>query len=166
MRKAWFQSTPELDNLIRERYEAVVQQALAGELNHWQDTACTSLALCIVLDQFPLNIYRGTVQSFAGQEPAIAVARHAIREGLDKQLDKSQLAFLYLPLMHSEDLVDQDLCVEKFAEAGLEENLKFARHHRDIVRRFGRFPHRNVILGRQSRPEERAYLDSPEAFKG
>jgi uncharacterized protein (DUF924 family) len=166
MRSKWFASTPQLDSAIRARFESLWEAAVRGELAAWRSSPEGCLALAIILDQFPLNMFRGTAQSFSSEGQAIALAKHAIAQGYDRQIDKAQLAFLYLPLMHSEDLADQDLSVELFAAAGLENNLHFAQHHRDIVRRFGRFPHRNAILGRASTPQEIAYLNSPEAFKG
>jgi uncharacterized protein (DUF924 family) len=124
------------------------------------------LALAIVLDQLPLNMYRGRPEAFSTEQRAVAVAKQAIAQGFDKQIPKDRLMFLYLPLMHSECLADQDRSVALFAAAGLAENLRFAEHHREIVRRFGRFPHRNAILGRASTPAELDYLASPQAFKG
>lgn len=165
-RSKWFASTPEFDALVRDRFEATWQSAVRGELDHWQTTADGTLALAIVLDQFPRNMYRGEARAFASGDQAIALTRHAIRQGIDQQIDHSRLAFLYLPLMHSEDPADQDQSVQLFEAAGLETNLRFARHHRDIVRRFGRFPHRNAMLGRASTDDELSYLSSKEAFKG
>lgn len=166
MAKRWFNATPALDEEIRTRFEATWAAAAQDTLSHWRNRAQDCLALCIVLDQFPLNMFRGKPKSFSTEEQAIAVAKHAIAQGFDRQIDKARLAFLYMPLMHSEYLLDQDLSVQLFAAAGLVHNLRFAQHHQDIVRRFGRFPHRNAILGRSSTPEELAYLDSKEAFKG
>jgi uncharacterized protein (DUF924 family) len=166
MRRCWFRSTPELDAQIRERFEAVWRQAAAGELCAWMQTAQGSLALAIVLDQFPLNMFRGRARSFATEAQAIEVALHAIDRGFDRLLPREQLAFLYMPLMHSEDLEHQERSVHLFEAAGLESNVRFARHHRDLIRRFGRFPHRNAILGRPSTAEEQAYLASKEAFSG
>lgn len=162
----WFQSTPELDRLIRERYQALWQQAREGGLDSWKDTPEGCLALAIVLDQFPLNMFRGQPESFATEQQAIGVSRHAVDQGFDRQIPKERLAFLYMPLMHSESLDDQDRSIALFEAAGLEDNLRFARHHREIVRRFGRFPHRNAILGRASSEEELRWLESDEAFKG
>jgi uncharacterized protein (DUF924 family) len=166
MRSKWFASTPQLDAMIRERFESLWEAAVRGELDAWRGSPEGSLALAIILDQFPLNMFRGAAKRFSSEGQAIALAKHAIAQGYDRQIEKAQLAFLYLPLMHSEDLADQDLSVELFAAAGLDNNLRFAQHHRDIVRRFGRFPHRNAILGRASSAEELAYLESKEAFKG
>lgn len=166
IRPAWFRSTPALDTDIRESFAAAWQQAADGEMDHWAASAEGALALVILLDQFPLNMFRGQPESFATESKAIAVCRQAIDNGLDRQLSGAHLAFLYMPLMHSENLADQDLSVTLFEAAGLNDNLRFARHHRELVRRFGRFPHRNAILGRESTEEEGRYLASDQAFLG
>jgi len=140
MRPGWFNSTPEIDTAIRERFEPLWQQAAAGELGAWQDTPEGALALAIVLDQFPLNMYRGRPESFSTEQQAVAVVKQAIERGYDGSIPRDRLMFLYMPLMHSEHLGDQDLSVRAFAKAGLTDNLRWAEHHRDIVRRFGRLP--------------------------
>ena len=162
----WFAATPEFDEALRERFLATYRAAAAGGLEHWEQTPPGALALVIVLDQFPLNLFRGQAESFATEAAARAVADRAISRGFDRALNPEQRLFLYLPFMHGEALADQDRSVEFYRELGLEESLRFARHHRDLIRRFGRFPHRNAILGRESSPEEIAYLASPEAFLG
>ncbi|MCB1801542.1 MAG: DUF924 domain-containing protein [Gammaproteobacteria bacterium] len=166
MRRAWFRSTPELDALIRDRFEATWLAAAEGALEHWQATPYGALALAIVLDQLPLNMFRGQARAFATEAAAIAVSKQAIAAGFDAQLAGDRVAFLYMPLMHSESLRDQDLSVKLFEAAGLKDNLRFARHHRELIRRFGHFPHRNEILGRTSTVIERLYLASNEAFTG
>ncbi len=165
-RKLWFNSTPDFDRLISERFQGLVQQACRGELDHWIKTAEGCLALVIVLDQFPLNMYRGTAQSFHGERQSTAVAAAAIEAGLDKQLLVDQRAFLYMPFMHSEDLGDQKTALKLFDQPGLESNLRFARHHYAIIDKYGRFPHRNAALERASTGAEVEYLDSREAFTG
>lgn len=164
--KYWFNSTEIIDSQIRQRYESLWQAAKDGELDHWMESAQGCLALIIILDQLPLNMFRGMAKSFSTELQAIKVAHHAIEKGFDKIISKQQLAFLYMPLMHSEKLDDQDLSVRCFELAGLDENAKFAMHHRDIVRRFGRFPHRNEVLGRESSEQELTYLSSSDAFTG
>ena len=159
----WFNSTPDLDQDIRERFEGIWQLARDGALSVWEQTPSGALALVIVLDQFPLNMYRGQALSFRTEKQARAVAERAIERGFDRRLAGERLAFLYLPFMHSESLADQDRSVALYSKAGLEKNLGFALGHRDIIRRFGRFPHRNRILGRESSAEELAWLTSPEA---
>ena len=166
IRKQWFSSTPALDQEIKERFEPFWEKAAAGELDAWRESAEGCLALVIIFDQLPLNMYRGDAKSFSTEAASRDVAHHAIHQGFDKELNKEQQAFLYMPFMHSELLEDQDLAVELFSAAGLEGNLHYAKHHRSIVQRFGRFPHRNAILGRESTPEELEYLSSDKAFKG
>ncbi|MDH3947825.1 MAG: DUF924 domain-containing protein [Gammaproteobacteria bacterium] len=166
VRPLWFQSTPEFDAELRDRFESVWQQAAAGKLDIWATTVEGALALVIVLDQFPLNMFRGDALCFSTEAKSREIANLAIENNLDVDLTDEQKAFLYMPFMHSESLVDQDKSVALYEAAGLAENLKFAKHHRDIVRRFGRFPHRNEILGRPSTEEELAYLQSDEAFHG
>lgn len=164
MRPRWFAATPALDDEIRERYAALWRRAAAGELATWQEHPEGALALAIVLDQLPLNMYRGKPESFATEAQAVAVAKRAIALGHDRKLDRDALLFLYMPLMHSENLEDQDRSVELFRAAGLE--TRYPEHHRSIVRRFGRFPHRNAILGRVGSQAEHDYLASDEAFTG
>lgn len=166
MRKQWFASTPQLDAEIRDRFEAIWEAAYVGELETWLAQPESALALIIVLDQFPLNMFRGQAKSFATEAQAIAAANEAIAKNYHLSIPKERVAFMYLPLMHSENLLDQDRCVQLFEAAGLADNARFAHHHRAIIQRFGRFPHRNAILGRVSTPEEIAYLNSPQAFKG
>lgn len=164
--QCWFSSTLALDDEIRARYEGLWKRAAAGELDGWTQTPAGALALAIVLDQLPLNMYRGKPGSFATERQAVAVAKQAVARGDDKRIARDRVLFLYMPLMHSENLDDQNLSVKCFREAGLEPNLHFAEHHRGIVRRFARFPHRNAILGRESTPAELDYLASDRAFKG
>lgn len=166
VRPLWFRSTPEFDAAIRQRFEGTWQAARDGELAHWEVAARGALALVIVLDQFPLNMYRDEGLSFSTEALAREVARRAIDRGWDRELEEAGKAFLYLPFMHSENLADQERSVALYQAAGLEHNLRFARHHREIVRRFGRFPHRNAALGRDCTEEERAWLASKEAFHG
>lgn len=162
----WFNSTPEFDQALTDQYLSVWQAAKNGQLKHWQSSAAGSLALIIILDQLPLNMFRGQPQSFATEAMSRDVAAHAIQQGHDQQLTDLQKAFIYLPYMHSEDMADQERSVELFENAGLTDNLKWAKHHRDIVKRFGRFPHRNAVLSRESSQEEIDYLNSKESFKG
>ncbi|MCP3667984.1 MAG: DUF924 domain-containing protein [Gammaproteobacteria bacterium] len=165
-RSLWFSSTSEFDSKITRRFQSLWKAARDGQLEDWKNTPKGSLALSIVLDQFPLNMYRGKAESFSTESQAIEIAKYAVASGQDKQLPREQVAFLYMPLMHSEDLADQDESVRLFESTGLSENIQFAHHHREIVRRFGRFPHRNEILSRKSTRDELIYLDSEEAFTG
>ncbi|MFK7816239.1 MAG: DUF924 family protein [Gammaproteobacteria bacterium] len=164
--KCWFNSTPEFDNLILKKYQNLWEQAAGGALDSWQTTHLGSLSLVIILDQLPLNMFRGTSKSFSTESSAIAVTRNAITKKFDLLLDTIQLPFLYMPLMHSENLNDQNDSVHLFEQAGLESNLRFAKHHQNIIKKYGRFPHRNVILNRPSTDDELVYLSSPHAFKG
>lgn len=164
--KMWFTATVQLDNEIRQRFEALWCKAAARGLEHWTETAQGSLALVILLDQMPLNMFRNEARSFQTEAMAVQVAKRAIERQQHKQIAKEWLAFLFMPLMHSEELADQELSVRLFEQFGLQSNLRFARHHRDIIRKYGRFPHRNRLLKRESTPEEQAYLASKQAFKG
>ncbi len=167
---AWFNSTPALDNEIKNRFESLWRQVQENQqaniLADWSQSPEGALALCILLDQFPLNMFRGKPSSFQTELLAITVAKQAIKNGFDQQIPSEQLMFLYMPLMHSEALEDQNQSVELFSKAGLSQNIRFAQHHRELIKCFGRFPHRNVILGRTSTPEEVIYLNSKEAFTG
>ncbi len=162
----WFASTPEFDEALRERFLATYRAAATGQSEDWERTPLGALALVIVLDQFPLHLFRGQPESFATEAAARVVADRAIARGFKREMSLEQRLFLYLPFMHGEALADHERSVRLFKQAGLEESLRFARHHRDLIRRFGRFPHRNAILGRESTPEEIVYLASPEAFLG
>jgi uncharacterized protein (DUF924 family) len=162
----WFNSTPEFDQQLRESYADLWQQAVSGELDFWCESAEGCLALVILLDQFPLNMFRATARSFSTEQQSRDVARRAISKGFDSELSAKQKAFLYMPFMHSENLDDQVEALRLFDQPGLEDNFRFARHHYGIVEKFGRFPHRNEVLGRQSSEAEIAYLNSKEAFKG
>ena len=166
IRKLWFKSTPEFDRMLFERFEDTLQQAGRGELEHWLENPAGCLALVIILDQFPLNMYRGSAQSFATEAQSREVAKVAIENGFDKALPAEQQAFLYMPFMHSEDLADQELALKLFDRPGMESNLRFARHHHGIVATYGRFPHRNAVLGRVNTAAEIEYLNSKEAFTG
>lgn len=166
VKQCWFNSTPELDLAIRERFELVWEQARVGKLDEWKQTPEGSLALIIILDQLPLNMFRQQAKSFATEQMAVQVARQGIEKKQDQQLPEDRRAFFYMPLMHSENTADQAMSVELYEQAGLESNLRFARHHQGIIEKFGRFPHRNAILKRQSTPEELEYLNSEHAFKG
>ncbi|MES9990446.1 MAG: DUF924 family protein [Candidatus Thiodiazotropha sp.] len=118
------------------------------------------------IDQFPLHMFRDQAEAFATEQQSRDVANYAIKSGFDQQMPAAWRAFLYLPFMHSESLSDQDRSVALFETAGLASNLKWAKHHRELIRRFGRFPHRNEILGRESSADELDYLKSDQAFTG
>ena len=158
VRPLWFQSTPEFDSELRQRYESVWSRACAGVYDHWAEEPRSALALVIILDQFPLNMFREDARQYSTEAHARRVAELAIDAGFDQQLADAEKSFLYLPFMHSETLEDQERSVALYEAAGLEDNLRFARHHRDVVARFGRFPHRNEALGRESTSAELDYL--------
>lgn len=164
--KHWFNSTRQFDQQLSADYGAYWRQAKQGELDQWGETAIGSLALVILLDQIPLNIFRGKPDSFSTEAQSIVVARVAIDRGFDTEVTIRQKSFLYMPFMHSENLQDQALALELFDQPGLESNLRFSKHHYDIIERFGRFPHRNDILERASSQAEIQYLNSKQAFKG
>ena len=159
-RDRWYRRDDAFDGQVRERYLALWRQASAGELSSWEASDDGALALVIVLDQFPRNMFRDDPQTYASDSQARDVAARAIGRGTDQRIDPLLLEFLYMPFMHSEHLPDQLRCVELFAGTANTENQEFAEQHADIVRRFGRFPHRNRILGRDTTPEEQAFLDA------
>ena len=165
-RPLWFNSTPEFDTQLKQELEEIYLAAKNDQLNGWQDDAVGALALVILFDQIPLNIFRNQNQAFATEARARQVAQQAIDMGFDRGLPKEQKMFFYLPFMHSEDPGDQETSVALFAQAEMPENVRFAIHHRDIIKRFGRFPHRNSVLERESTQEEIEYLNSDEAFRG
>jgi len=162
----WYNSTPEFDQQLYNRFISIYKNAKEGHLIDWESTADGALALVIILDQFPLNMFRGEKASFATEAMSREVAQRAIDRKLDVQLNNEQKMFIYLPYMHSESLKDQDQSIILFKNAALDDKLQFAEHHRNIVKRFGRFPHRNEILGRASTTEEINWLASDEGFKG
>lgn len=166
VKSKWFNSSIEFDKELKNNYEDVWMKALRGELSSWRDSSEGCLALAIILDQFPLNMFRGEVKSFSSEAVAVKVAKHAVENGLDKDIDTDKVSFLYMPLMHSENIDDQNLAINLFEQAGLVDNVKFAKHHRDIVEKYGRFPHRNEILNRESSHDELDYLKSDGAFTG
>ena len=161
----WFESTPAFDTQVRAGFEALWWQACGGRLTGWESTPDGALALVILLDQMPLNMFRDQPAGYSTEALSREVAGRAIERGFDERLGDAQKVFLYMPYMHSETLSDQDRAVELFAQAGLADNARWAEHHRGIVRRFGRFPHRNAILGRKSTAAELEWLASSDAFR-
>ena len=167
----WFKSGPETDQLCGERFGHLVDAAIDGDLQPWESSDAGLVALIILLDQFPRNIYRGTPRAFAGDSRAVALAQHCIAHGHHQRLPAIHQVFLYLPLEHSENLDVQEECVELFRQltevTGLEAMTGYARYadaHREVIARFGRFPHRNAILGRESTPLELEYLEKNGGF--
>ena len=158
--KRWYGKDEAFDAEVRGRFLKVWESAVAGELSQWETTEDGALALVIVLDQFPRNMFRNDIRTYSTDLLARDVASRAIAAGADTRVDPTLLEFFYMPFMHSEHLADQQRCTELFRKAGNTENVKYAEDHADIVRRFGRFPHRNRILGRAMTPDEQAFLDS------
>jgi uncharacterized protein (DUF924 family) len=158
-RKRWYSRDEAFDAEIRGRFLKVWESAGAGELSQWETTDDGALALVIVLDQLPRNMFRNDIRTYSTDLQARDVASRAIAGGADTRVDPTLLEFLYMPFMHSEHLADQQRCIELFRKAGNTENVKYAEDHADIIRRFGRFPHRNRILGRTTAPDEQAFLD-------
>lgn len=155
----WFEKDAAFDAEIAARFAGLWRAAAAGELDSWEDAAEGALALVIVLDQFPRNMFRGQARMYEADARARAVAARAMTRGFDRQVAPLERRFFYLPLMHSEELADQECCLALAADYGDDEFARYAAHHADIVRRFGRFPHRNAALGRATSAEEQAFLD-------
>lgn len=172
--KQYFVKDPAFDQRVRDKLAGLHAQAMADELIDWQQTALGCLALCVVLDQAPRNMYRDDPRAFASDPKALSVAQYAVEQGLDKQLVPRQRTFIYLPFEHAEDKGLQAQSVALFkalhvevaardpeAGQGFAVTYDYALRHQAIVDRFGRFPHRNAVLGRQSTPEESAFLSEP-----
>lgn len=162
----WFKKDDAFDAAIRARFEPLIEQALGGELSSWIATTDGTLAAIIVLDQFTRNVYRGTPRAFAGDVQALSLARKLVASSADRKLPGVRRMFVYLPFEHAEDLRTQEESLGLFKSLGEDEPahaglLKWAKSHHAIVARFGRFPHRNAILGRASTPEEVAFLREP-----
>lgn len=164
-RAEWFRKDAAFDDQIRDRFLALVEQAAAGQLDAWRDDDQACLALLILLDQFPRNLFRNQARAFAADARAREVARHAIARGFDQRWHPVERIFAYLPLEHSEDLRDQEDCLALMKALAIHpETADFhvwAEKHRVIIERFGRFPHRNAALGRASTPEEIEFLKQP-----
>lgn len=172
--KLWFQSRTETDAHIRSCYGDLVEAALAGRLAHWAETPDGLMALVLLLDQFTRNMYRGTAGAFAGDETALALVQDAIARGVDRAMPTIHRAFLYIPFEHSEDLDVQEQGVELFdqlladchekAREEIHGYREYAVAHRDVIAGFGRFPHRNRILGRESTTAEQGHLEQHGGF--
>ena len=165
-RAQWFRKDDAFDARIAELFGGLIAAALDGGLRDWEATPHGALARIIVLDQFTRNVHRGTPRAFAGDEQALALAVALTQDGLDQQLPPMLRAFAYLPFEHAEDLAMQARAVELFqrlsqAQPGFESMLDYAQRHQEVIARFGRFPHRNAILGRASTPEEVEFLRQP-----
>ncbi|MGQ7791970.1 DUF924 family protein [Faunimonas sp. B44] len=155
----WFAKDEAFDDAIRARFEAVRAAALTGELDDWEETPEGALALILLLDQFSRNLHRGTARAFEADGKALGIAERALAAGHDAAVEPALKVFFYLPFMHAEQLREQALCVRLCYPLRNDETLHYAREHEHIIRRFGRFPHRNSALGRYTSPAEQAYLD-------
>lgn len=163
--KRWFEKDAAFDRQIRERFLGLYEKAAAGRLAHWKRRAADCLALIVVLDQFPRNMFRGSARAFAADPLALEAARHAVAQGFDRTMTPVERQFVYLPFEHSERLEDQlracELTQPLTAFQETADAYRYAAAHRDIVQRFGRFPHRNAALGRASSEEEIEFLKQP-----
>ncbi len=161
-REIWFTKDPLFDEQLRKRFYTDYQLATTGSLDTWQDSARSCLALILLLDQIPRNIFRGQIEAFATDFKAIIAAQKAIEQGFDQQMQPVERWFIYLPFEHSENMEHQRRCIELFAQLKDDPEsayaIDYAEQHFKIMQRFGRFPHRNAILGRESTPEEIEFL--------
>jgi len=159
----WFKKSAAFDDALRLRFEPVHHAAARGEYAGWDQTSEGALALALLFDQIPRNLYRRSAHAFATDALARAVCNQALERALEREIEPALRVFFYMPFMHSEDLADQDRSVMLFEnhdiETGELDSLKAAVTHRDIIRRFGRFPHRNPMFGRVTTPEEQAFLE-------
>ncbi|MEL6750873.1 MAG: DUF924 family protein [Pseudomonadota bacterium] len=156
----WWTKDDAFDTAIRDAFAHTLRKAERGELDHWQETPNGTLALIILLDQFTRNLNRNSAKAFKNDPKALAVAEAALDRGDDKRMRNGIMMFAYMPLMHSENLADQRHCLALMEATGLEPNMEAAHEHLDIIERFGRFPHRNNVLGRETTAEEQAFLDA------
>jgi uncharacterized protein (DUF924 family) len=155
----WYARDDAFDAAIRARFLPAYEAAAAGQLSDWETTPQGALALLITLDQFPRNMFRNDPRAYAADPLARAIADRAIGRGFDQRIGAGERLFFYLPFEHSEETADQERCVVLHRALGDAESLKWAELHADIIRRFGRFPHRNAVLGRETTPDEQAFLD-------
>ncbi len=158
--RCWFQGGDSFDSRCRDRFLDLHLAAARGELASWSETAQGTLALLLLLDQIPRNVFRGSAHAYATDPMALAAANLAIERGHDREYAFELRSFFYLPFMHSESLEDQRRCVAIFREFPESASAPWARHHLDIIERFGRFPHRNHLLGRKTTPDEKAWMDA------
>jgi len=157
---AWWRKNSEFDSTIKERFGDLLGPAAARQLDTWRNNPQSCLALVLILDQFSRNLFRGSEKAFAQDNYALELARYGVEKGFDNNEPAAIYEFFYMPYMHSEKLEDQKICVDLFRAKGNEASLKAGIEHQDIITRFGRFPHRNLVLGRKTSPKEQAFLDS------
>lgn len=163
IRKAWFMKSDAFDAEVTARFGALTEAARRGDLDAWTTTPRGTLALVLLLDQMPRNIHRGSLEAFATDARALEVATQALRDGYDRALSPVEQMFLFMPFQHSEDLVDQERSLALYARLDLPDVQRFVHRHHEIIARFGRFPHRNAVLGRETTPEEAAFLLEPDS---
>jgi len=164
--KAWWTKDDIVDRQIVDQFSEIHTKAASGEIDDWSKTANGALALIIILDQFSRNMFRDDAKTFAQDAKALELARNAVLQGLDRQARENLRLFFYLPFEHSESIIDQNRSVLLMHTVGNNpDNMKAVIEHREIIQRFGRFPHRNTVLGRHTTPAEQAYLDDG-GFKG
>jgi uncharacterized protein (DUF924 family) len=159
----WWKKDAAFDEVVRQRFGTLVEEAAAGALDSWAESSRGALALILLLDQFPRNIYRNTPKAFAADQKAKNLTLLTLGNDYLENMSEDEHCFFILPLEHSEDLSDQELCVSLFETLGNEKYLQYAIAHKAVIEKFGRFPHRNAILGRNNTPEEEEYLKDPEA---
>lgn len=162
-RARWFKGDSSFDAEITQRFAKVYEEAKTGALSDWRRESQSALALVIALDQFPRNMFRGSSQAFATDEQALSIAKESIASKFDEKLNDDERQFLYMPFMHSENLVEQEHGMSLFSSLGDPNAMEYMRRHRDIIARFGRFPHRNAVLGRKTTAEEAAFLTQPDS---
>ncbi len=155
----WWRKDAKFDAEINSRFGALYEQACAGKLDNWASEPESALALIILLDQFSRNLHRNSPRAFAQDAKCAALVHQLIDAGMDRQMPEKIAEFCYMPLMHSEQLQDQETCLHEMKRTGKQGNIKAAKEHLEIIEKFGRFPHRNPVLGRDTTPEEKAFLD-------
>ncbi|MDH3690049.1 MAG: DUF924 domain-containing protein [Gammaproteobacteria bacterium] len=156
--KQWFEKGGAVDDMIHTRFQSLYERLAELVPSQWKGSAEGCLAAIIVLDQFPRNLFRNNARAFVTDNASLALAKHAINQGLDQKLTTVQRKFLYMPFQHSEDAADQTQSVQLFTQLGDEPTLEYAKQHKEVIDRFGRFPHRNAVLGRDSTEEELAFI--------
>ncbi len=154
----WFKKDEAFDTEIAERFMPLYDRACRGELDAWAEEPGSALALILVFDQFSRNLYRNDARAFAQDGRCVRIVHDAMANGDDRKIPDDLAPFIYMPLMHSENLSDQQTCIDEMERLGKADNVKFARIHYDIIEKFGRFPHRNTVLGRITTPEEEQFL--------
>ena len=159
--KQWWRKDPTFDNLLSERFGTLHERGCQCELFRWRGAPLGRLAEIIVLDQFSRNIYRGTKRAFENDSLALALAQEAISSNAEEELSQAERGMLYMPFMHSESLAIHEIAVELFRKNGIASNYQYELKHKAVIEQFGRYPHRNDILGRQSTPQELAFLQQP-----